>query len=293
MPRQKTNGTFASLQEEHHLWKALEEKPLWWRNILNDPELYVEIRKDNYINVYYYGGCVALIQWSNGHIVAEIHKKYTTDHFDTKGQTITSNYYDCQELFQSQEGLEAIKRRISQVYHKLPAQEGVNNRKNIHISSEKIVQGELILCNRNRYIDSELAHQTEGRKTMRIDLVELKHQALFFVELKLITDSRLRHLDSQPEIMAQMKKYHDFINRYQEEIIRYYQKILQIKRRIGIWTGETIIKEVSHKPKLLIIDTYSQMTKGRETRIANIRELLETGQQHFNFFIQKYQQLCK
>lgn len=63
MPRQKTNGTFASLQEEHHLWKALEEKPLWWRNILNDPELYVEVRKDNYINVYYYGGCVALIQW--------------------------------------------------------------------------------------------------------------------------------------------------------------------------------------------------------------------------------------
>lgn len=55
----------------------------------------------------------------------------------------------------------------------------------------------------------------------------------------------------------------------------------------------TYNKEVSHKPELLIIDTYSQMTKGRETRIANIRELLETGQQHFNFSIQKYQQLCK
>ena len=79
MPRQKTDGTFASLQEEHFLWNVLEKKPRWWANILNDPELYVEVRKDNYVNVYYYGGCIALIRWANGQIIAETNPKYIAE----------------------------------------------------------------------------------------------------------------------------------------------------------------------------------------------------------------------
>lgn len=294
MPRQKTNGTFASLQEEHFLWNVLEEKPRWWANILNDPELYVEVRKDNYVNVYYYGGCITLIRWANGQIIAETNPKYIAESNQSQKTNGNTNYSNCLEQLQSREGLESIKKRIAQVYHKLSIQEEMNHRKRVHISSEKMVQGKLIAHNRDRYIDSELAYRTKERKTMRIDLVELRNQALVFIELKLITDDRLRHLNNNPEIIEQMKKYHTFINQGNrlEELQSYYTKLLEIKKRIGIWQKETTIKEISDKPELLIIDTYSEMTKNRSTRIATIHERLKT-EPFFTLSILKYQDLCK
>lgn len=295
MPKQKINGNFMSLQESHPLWEALETQPFWWSNILNDPELYVEVRKDNYINVYYYGGCVALIYWTKDGLMAKTNRKYANDNFGAKALSNTSCYCNCQALFQSPENLDAIKRRIAEVYHKQPMQAETDSLKGVHISSEKMVQGKLILHSPYKFIDSELAYQTQGRKTMRIDLIELRNQMLVFVELKLITDSRLRHINDTPEIMEQMKKYHNFIHQdnHLEALKRYYHKILQIKRRIGIWEGKNTIESISTRPELLIIDTYSRMTKDRQTRIANIRKSLETGGSFFNFSIQKYQDLCK
>lgn len=52
--KQKINGSFEALQEDRRLWQELEQMPQWWKNIIEDDELYVEIRKDNYVNVYYY-----------------------------------------------------------------------------------------------------------------------------------------------------------------------------------------------------------------------------------------------
>ena len=290
MAGQKANGTFASLQEGHCLWKALEEKPLWWRNILADPELYVEVRKDNYLNVYFYGGCLALVRWANGGIVAETNRKYAADCRQTGTDPASGN---CLEQLQSKEGLERIKRGIAQVYHKLPLQATANARKKVCVSGEKMVQGGMILHDRNRYIDSELAYRMKGRETMRVDLTELRNQTLVLVELKLITDSRLRHLDSQPEIIAQMAKYYDFINSHRQELIGYYTSILAIKQRIGVWQGDSSIRAVSPKPELLIVDTCSQTTQGREARTAAICKLLETGKGHFDYAIRKYPDLCR
>lgn len=294
MPKQKSEGTFASLQENHCLWSELEKKPQWWTNILHDPELYVEIRKDNYVNVYYYGGCIALIRWGNGRIIAETNRKYIAESNPSQPADRRTDYADCLEQLQSREGLEDIKRRITQIYHKLPIQKEMNYRKKVHISSEKMVQGKLIVHNKKRFIDSELAYRTTGRETMRIDLIELRKRTLVFVELKLITDNRLRHLNDKPEIVEQMQKYHNFINhgQRQEELQSYYNKLLRIKRRIGARTEETTIKEVAAKPELLIIDTYSHMTKDRLTRMANIRERLE-AEPFFDFSIQQYEALCE
>ena len=42
------------LREDHPLYKRIiGEKPIWWRLINNDKDLYVEIRKGNIIDVYY------------------------------------------------------------------------------------------------------------------------------------------------------------------------------------------------------------------------------------------------
>lgn len=50
----KNNGHFEALNEDFSLWQVLEHNPpQWWKNLLKDKELYMEIRKDNYANVYF------------------------------------------------------------------------------------------------------------------------------------------------------------------------------------------------------------------------------------------------
>ena len=74
------NGSFDTLNEKYRLWQELENNPpRWWKNVLADKELYVEIRKDNYANIYYYGGNVALIRWTGKEITAKTHQKYLGD----------------------------------------------------------------------------------------------------------------------------------------------------------------------------------------------------------------------
>lgn len=69
MLKPNANGCFDALDEECRLWQELENNPpQCWKNILEDKSLYVEIRKDNYVNVYYYGGNVALLRWTGGRL---------------------------------------------------------------------------------------------------------------------------------------------------------------------------------------------------------------------------------
>ena len=75
MAKPTTKGTFKELRAVHPLFVALSKMPKWWVNIINDPELYVEVRKDNYVNIYYYGGNVAKVYW-DGEIKAETHHTY-------------------------------------------------------------------------------------------------------------------------------------------------------------------------------------------------------------------------
>lgn len=75
----KMKGTFLTLNPKAKIFEELKTQQLkWWSLLREDNELYIEIRKDNYINVYYYGGSVAKIVYANG-FVAETHQKYLGD----------------------------------------------------------------------------------------------------------------------------------------------------------------------------------------------------------------------
>ena len=123
------------------------------KNILEDKSLYVEIRKDNYANAYYYGGNVALIRWTGGKITAETHRKYLGKSDET------DLYQDCTETLHSKEGLELIKENIREEYHKLSKREKTDEQNRVYTSNEKWVQGELKLRFPKRYIDSEFAYR--------------------------------------------------------------------------------------------------------------------------------------
>ena len=271
----KLKGSFSSLNPKAKIFSEIMiRKPHWWNIFCNDKELYIDIRKDNYINVYYFGGSVVKINYKND-FVAETHQKYLGDN-KPRGKTKKGKYkfeYDQIDLLKIDEKIIAdIKNRIESDYVR-----HINNEK----PAEKWIQGKLIKENSN-YIDSEFQFNQDlkiGR--LRIDLVELSGGVLSFIELKGIFDSRLRNdkkrNSKEPKIIEQMRKYQLFINNYKTEIMNYYKKLLEIKQDLGLTTCTSTKFKLKDKPKLIIADTYKKMTKGREERICAIKNLLKSN----------------
>ena len=73
------NVTFETLNPNAPLFFELKSGNYsWWENIKNDSRLYIEIRKDNYINVYFEGGNVAKLEYrsKDNTIQTTTHSKY-------------------------------------------------------------------------------------------------------------------------------------------------------------------------------------------------------------------------
>lgn len=75
----KTAKFNSSLRSDHPLFKRLIScAPEWWRNALKFEGVYIDVRKDNAINIYYEGASLAKIEWVKGSVRATclIHSKY-------------------------------------------------------------------------------------------------------------------------------------------------------------------------------------------------------------------------
>ncbi len=276
-------GTFISLNPKAKIFDEIKiQQPKWWSLFINDNELYIEIRKDNYINVYYYGGSLAKIDYLNG-FVAETHQKYLGDanpRRKTKNGKDVFNYDPLDLATLDKQKISEIKNRIKNDYL-----QQINAEK----PAEKWIQGKMIKENQN-YIDSEFQfNQDPEIGKLRIDLVELSNNILSFVELKGIFDNRLRNDVTRnskvPEIIEQMNKYKLFINKYEDNIIEYYQKLIEIKNSLGLTTIDKTKIKLNKNPKLIIANTYSKKTIKREERICDIENLL--GKNNVDYKITK------
>jgi len=266
-------GTFLSLDPKAKIFEEIRiQHPQWWTILCIDNELYIDIRKDNYINVYYFGGSAARINYKNG-FVAETHQKYLGDD-KPRGKTKKGTdkfQYDPIDLTKLNEiKIADIKNRIKSDYLR-----HINNEN----PAEKWIQGKMIKENSN-YIDSEFQFNQDSEiGKLRIDLIELSGSVLSFVELKVIFDSRLRNDVKRnlkvPEIIEQMRKYQLFINRYEDNIKDYYEKLIEIKQSLGLTTIDSNKLILNKTPKLIIADTYRKKIKQREERISDIKKLLE------------------
>jgi len=258
MENEKTeSGSFDALDPSEPIFKEIKEQK-WWKLFREDPELYIEIRKDNYINVYYYGGALAKINYNKikKEFVGETNKQYVG----------VDEELNLKEL--NKEKIEEIKKRINDIYLK--------------DKIEKKIQGKMIINKDSKYIDSEFEYKFEYKndKFLRIDLVKLSDGILSFVELKHIEDSRLRNDEKRnpeiPEIIDQMDKYRKFINKYEKEIIDYYKKIIQLKNDLEIFKQKRSTDITFNKtPRLIIANTYEELSKGRIERIRAIEDLLK------------------
>lgn len=260
------------LNPDAPLFTALyNNPPKWWTVIVEDPEIYIEIRKGNIIHVYYYGARIAEIDYKDQSFSAKCHNKYI---YGDKASN--DGYGSCIHLLENK--VETLKKNALKFYVKDDEGEG---------TSEKRIQGRLRIDNVHRYIDSEFAHPYEvgtDNKLIRFDLVAVDGNILKIEELKRVGDPRLRTSDmmnNPPEVLSQMNRYTEFMSVNKDAICAYYQTLLEIKSLLGLPMPngydrkKTLLLDLN--PTLLIknLYTYSKMSKDRNMRIKDIRDILE------------------
>lgn len=263
---------YFNLNPDAPMFGILErEKPEWWTIICKDHDLYINIRKQNHINVYYNGASVMELYYPNKKLAALIHPKYLDSDWNAKPK----EYYKTQPE-KIVADLKRIKNNINNVYKK-----GKNNNEG---GCEKEIQGRLYI--NGEYIDTEYSFVYEDpRLIIRIDLTTIREDGMIeFVELKRISDNRLlkkEDSEKEPEILKQMSDYNRFINDYRQDIEEYNKKIQKIMRSIGVNNPLAYreIKGVSSQARLLFAG-YANGDPNhvrRRERVERIKELLDAN----------------
>lgn len=248
--------------------KLIDQSPQWWNNLISDQEIYVDIRKDNYINAYYKGGSIIRLFYSKGfkgeisseYIPLKGSKNVINFHFSPNSVEINRNQIDIAEIGAfSKDWIKKAKKRI-----------GLFNSP----ESEKAIQADYVISNSN-FIDSEF----QVSKNARIDLVWLeineKEKRLYFIELKTIGDNRIYFDEevkiNEDKIHDQMKKYQEFLTKHSKEILKHYKTLVQIKKEINLLrksiTDDLSDLQIETKPILLIGDCTKKWIKDNSESI--------------------------
>ena len=268
----------ASLNKEAEIYKELKKQPDWWQRLLSIKGVYVEIRKDDIVDIYYEGGRMAELKIKDEKITATCHPKYLGMDVPTGSNP---KYVDC---------LEVLKNNPCFITKSIQANYSQKEGKDDEDISEKKIQGDMICRQNPLFLDSEFAHRYEigKRQTIRFDLVTIKSNQLIFIELKRIKDNRmLNKEDYEPEILKQMDKYQKFIKVNKDKLLDYYKTLYEIKSSLKLPVPECEIEKLSvcEVPHLIILDTYKSLGKRRKDRIARMKEILDKAP--FSYTIEK------
>ncbi len=253
------------LREDHPLFAALEaQDPAWWRNLKADKETYCDIRKDNYINIYYNGGSILRLSHKGG-FQATIHPEYVPLQGEGKYLSVDLNgsqaridnpgIIDLQDFAPA--ALKRIKKRI---------------RSHFPRQSEKAIQGRYVTDQLNSarrngfFIDTEYEYKVSAKnkqgQTRRIDLVWVDRDSrqIVLVELKTRNDPRIQpqNVDRPGGIVSQLTEYGRFLaeSKNREAWKAHYEKVYQIKKRLGLLKGFTrhpSLKDYTVAPQTVLL----------------------------------------
>ena len=251
------------------LFTELSKLPEWWKRILNDKTLYVNIRKGNRINVYYHGASVMELSINRDKsIQGKIHSKYI---LFQETQTDKNSY-------RKDISPETIVENLPSIKDAIIANQATSNPEGL---SEKAIQG--IMYVEGKYIDTEFEYVHPNRLITRIDLTTINDDGTIeFVELKRISDSRLLKKDislKNEEIRKQIDDYNSFIKGHKDEIIQYYKQLQQILKKVGVNNPLCNIAITDIKPSVsLYFAGYADGKSShpqRRKRIDNIKQILD------------------
>jgi hypothetical protein len=285
---------FAHLTATHPLVNELKSgKYEWWNTLVErshkDPKLNIQVRGD-YLSVYWQMGSLLTIRLNeNKDVVCSIHYKYLI-------ASQRSEYVDVNSF----SNVLAIKQPFCKLVNSILDEENFKRIK-LNIArlagEEKSIQSKLVEKNRNTLLDVEIAFSESGALTSpetdkaarkgtridtRIDLVNFDKSLnrLVFIELKQIFDGRL-YSDSKgrKEVNRQIEKYKLFAKKHEEEIVKTYNDVIEVKKEFGLlpkgsalWSAK--IEGVEPKP-ILAIAAYNQDIIN--ARRGKVKEDLDTS----------------
>ncbi len=282
------------LKTDHPLFRRLkDDPPLWWENLKSDSELYIDIRKNNNLNIYHNGGSIMKLEGDKGY-KAQIHIEYIPLNkpnsylpFEFHNGNIFLNELKTIEIDNfEKESLEGIKKRIRKFYPN---------------DSEKGIQGKYVISAHNKsrnsngfFIDTEMQYENKRIDMVWVDLVSKK---IVFVELKTIGDQRL-FIDgnsSNETIDKQLKKYFEFACENKDSLLDYYNRIYFIKKDLGLlpdFVNENSLSnyELIEKPILLVGDcTNKWIDKNAQDLNSQLKDIafgcIYHGRSTYNFKI--------
>lgn len=278
--------TFDILKPEAKIFQELKKNPSWWARFKNDSSLYIEIRKDNQVNVYFEGGSVARIHYCSKHKKLQVftHHKY----LNLPAPSKRNAYIECSGIIDEPKETNSeilvcdkVIERVKTCYSQKHAINGIVDKEKW---SEKFIQGTLITQSSDFHLDSEFAYNDATDKN-RIDLIRCDKGVITFVELKRIADGRMLHkTDESPEIVDQMNRYKDFITKYSVELLAYYQKLYDVKAELGLPVPQIRPSSINLEPHLLIFDNWTKETTGRKIHRERLIDIL--NREKINFSIQ-------
>ena len=278
--------TFDILKPEAKIFQELKKNPSWWARFKNDSSLYIEIRKDNQVNVYFEGGSVARIHYCSKHKKLQVftHHKY----LNLPAPSKSNAYIECSGIIDEPKETNSeilvcdkVIERVKTCYSQKHAINGIVDKEKW---SEKFIQGTLITQSSDFHLDSEFAYNDATDKN-RIDLIRCDKGVITFVELKRIADGRMLHkTDESPEIVDQMNRYKDFITKYSVELLAYYQKLYDVKAELGWPVPQIRPSSINPEPHLLIFDNWTKETTGRKIHRERLIDIL--NREKINFSIQ-------
>lgn len=278
--------TFDILKPEAKIFQELKKNPSWWVRFKNDSSLYIEIRKDNQVNVYFEGGSVARIHYCSKHKKLQVftHHKYLNSPAPSKSNA----YIECSGIIDEPIETDSeilvcdkVIERVKICYSQKHAINGIVDKEKW---SEKFIQGTLITQSSDFHLDSEFAYNDATDKN-RIDLIRCDNGVITFVELKRIADGRMLHkTDESPEIIDQMNRYKEFITKYSDQILAYYQKLYDVKTGLGLPVPQVRPSSINPEPHLLIFDNWTKETNGRQIHRERLIDILK--REKINFKIQ-------
>ena len=260
--------TFDTLKPDARIFHELNNNPHWWKQFKDDSSLYIEVRKDNQVNVYFEGGSIARIHYcsKNRKLQVFIHHKY----LGIPKPADNNLYVEYSDKIGS--CLNDVLDRVKTVYSQKGSIDGVVPKENW---SEKYIQGTLIVQSRRYHLDSEFAYN-DSETSNRIDLVRCSDGMVTFVELKRMGDNRMLHeTDATPEVVYQMNRYKQFIEKYSSQLLEYYQKLYGIKKILELPVPESRPVCINPIPELLIFDCWEKNTKGRDEHRRRLCEILQ------------------
>lgn len=257
--------TFKNLKRDAVIFSELRKGPVWWEKFKADDSLYIEVRKDNNVNVYFEGGSIARIHYCSRHKKLQVFTHYKYLGLDSSDRT----YVECSDIIGDKIAsvLELVKKKYSQKH-------SVNGVVPKEKWSEKYIQGNIILNSRDVHLDSEFAYK-EGDTDIRIDLVRVVDGVVKFVELKRLDDARmLKSTDDSPEVVEQMVRYSEFIDKHKSDILNYYHTLYEIKYSLGLPVPASLPESVCIRPELLIFDRWESADPAREMHRRRMEEIL-------------------